>query len=839
MRALWQDLVYGLRILIKKPAFTAVAALSLALAIGANTTIFSLVNATLLGPLPYRDPGRIGIIWSYPNQRPDNRGDLTVADLRLLASQAHSFESVGAMFSNTHNLSATSAGAGENGQGAERLNAEQFTANLFQILGVTPRLGRAFTADEDRDTAPAPVVILSDRFWQRHFNADPQVIGRTIRIDGDPNTIIGVMPPGFDFFADNTDIFIPAGFSSAQISSTARFIAVVARLKPGIDWRAAQEEVKGLGLRYAAAFPDRDKDRGLKAETIRDAINSDLQRALLILEGAVLFVLLIACANVANLLLARASSRATEVAIRTALGAGRRRVVRQLMTESVLLALIGGVGGILIGWGALRMFVAAVPENYDGLNHAAIDARVFLFTAAVSILTGIFFGVVPALQSSRTDLTVSLKESGRSGSTGRGKLRFRAALVVAQIALSLVLLIGAGLMVNSFRHLMHNQLGLDPARVLSFNFRIPQNQLMKQVGRFRGVGLWEIFPTVEPTYDRILERIRAVPGVESAAVADVPPMGGGGMGMNFSVEGRPNPTTEAGRNAQSGRYIAISPDYFRTLRIPLVRGRDFNDRDSAIAPPVVVVNQAFVRRFFPAEEPVGKRITLDFVPDEQPREIVGVVADARVSPYERTPAPTIFVPHVQQTAHWQGPSWGFRSSQYFILKTSGDPARLVPALRRAVAEIDPNKPISEIETVDQAVDRSVLGDRLYMLLLGSFGVIAAILAAVGIFGVISYAVAQRTQEIGIRMALGAGRGEILRLVLFQSAVLIALGIVLGLGGAFGLTRLLANDLFGITATDLTTFTSVTALLALVALLATVIPTRRATRVDPTTALRYQ
>jgi putative ABC transport system permease protein len=386
---------------------------------------------------------------------------------------------------------------------------------------------------------------------------------------------------------------------------------------------------------------------------------------------------------------------------------------------------------------------------------------------------------------------------------------------------------------------MHNKLGLDPERVLSFNFRIPQNQLMKQVGRFRGVGLWEIFPTVEPTYDRILERIRTVPGVESAAVADVPPMGGGGMGMTFLVEGRPNPSTDAERNAQSGRYIATSPDYFHTLRIPLVRGRDFNDRDSAIAPPVVVVNQAFVRRFFANEEPVGKRITLDFVPDEQPREIVGVVADARVSPYERTPAPTIFVPHVQQTSHWEGPSWNFRASQYFILKTSGDPTRLVPALRRAVAEIDPDKPIAEVETVDQAVDRSVLGDRLYMMLLGSFGVIAAILAAVGIFGVISYAVAQRTQEIGIRMALGAGRTQILKLVLFQSALLIALGIVLGLFGAFGLTRLLANDLFGITATDATTFASVTALLIAVALLATVIPTRRATRVDPTTALRYQ
>ncbi len=839
MTTLWQDLVYGFRILIKKPAFTIVASLSLALAIGANTTIFSLVNATLLAAIPYHDPGRLGVIWGVPNQRPDNRNSVTVADLRLLAAQARSFESMGAMFSNSHSLSATAAGAGENGQGAERLSCEQLTSSMFQVLGVAPRLGRPFTADEDRDTAPAPVAILSDRFWQRHFNSDPQVVGKIVKVDGESTTIIGVMPPGFDFLNDDTDIFIPAGFSSAQINSTARFIVVAARLKPGVDWRAAQEETKRLGIQYAAAFPERDKDWGLTVQPVREAMNGGLKNPLMILEGAVLFVLLIACANVANLLLARASSRETEVAIRTALGAGRGRVVRQLMTESVLLALIGGCAGILIGAAALKMFVATLPDNFGGLNRATIDLRVFLFTAAISILTGVFFGVVPALQSSKADLTVSLKESGRSGSTGRAKLRFRGALVVAQIALSLVLLIGAGLTINSFLHLVHNELGLDPTRILTFNFRIPQNQMMKQVGRFRGMGLWEIFPTVEPTYDRILEQVRALPGVQSAAMAAAAPLSGGSMGLTFLLEGRPRPATDAERQAQSARYMAISPNYFGTLRIPLVRGRDFNDHDTPAAPPVIVVNQAFVRRFFSGDDPVGKRVTLDFVPDELAREIVGVVADSRVSPYEKTPAPTIYIPHVQQSARWEGPYWNYRASAYFLLKTSGDPTRLVTAVRRAVASIDPDKPISEIETVEQTEDRRLLGDRLYMVLLGSFGGIAAILAAVGIFGVISYAVAQRTQEIGIRMALGAGRTDILRLVLLQSVLLISIGIALGLGGAFGLTRLLANDLFGITPTDAMTFASVTAGLVAVAVLATVIPVRRATRVDPTTALRYQ
>lgn len=839
MMTLWQDLLYGFRTLAKKPAFAAVAVLSLALAIGANTTIFSLVNATLLGPIPFREPERLGVVWGVPDQRPDARATLTVSDLRLLAKQANSFDSMGAMYSNPRSLAADSGGTGENGQPAELLACEQLSSNMFQVLGVEPRLGRVFTADEDRDMAPAPVVVLSDRFWQRRFSGDREVIGKKLTIDGEPATIIGVMPAGFDFLADDTDIFLPTGYSSAQISSTARFIIVAARLKPGVEWSAAQQEIKGLGIQYAKAFPDRDKGWGLKVETIRDAMNNGIKNPLLVLEGAVLFVLLIACANVANLLLARASSRQTEVAVRSALGAGRGRLVRQLLTESVLLAILGGLAGIAVGWVALRVFVASLPQDAGSLNHASVDGKVLLFTILISALTGLFFGIVPALQGSRSDLGVALKEGGKGGSTGRAKLRFRGSLVVVQIGLSLVLLIGAGLMINSFLHLVNNNMGLDPTRVLTFNFRIPQNQMMKQVGRYRGVGLWEIFADVEPAYDRILERVRSLPGVQSASMSAVGPVNGGSMGVMFSIAGHPPPASDAEKQALSGRYVAIAPNYFGTLRIPLVSGRDFTGRDTATAPLVLIVNEAFVRRFFSNEDPIGKRLVLDFVPNELPREIVGVVKDARMSPYEKTPAPTIFVPHVQQTTQWQGPSWNMRASMTFLLKTTGDPMALVPAVRRAVAEVDPNRPVAGIGTIDETLRTRLAGDRLYMLLLGSFGAIAAILAAVGIYGVMSYAVAQRTHEIGIRMALGAGRNDVLTLVIRQSMLMIVAGVVLGLVGSFGLTRLLANDLFGVTATDPLTYSAISALLVTVALLATVLPTRRATRVDPTTALHYQ
>jgi putative ABC transport system permease protein len=839
MTTLWQDLVFGIRMLAKKPAFTIVAALSLALAIGANTTIFSLVNATLLGPIPYRDPETIGVIWSYQNQRPDGRSSLTVADFRLLQKQAQSFESMGAINENVRSLSANSAGAGENGQPAERLNTMQFTSSLFEVLGVKPRLGRIFTADEDRDTAPAPVVILADRFWKRYFNSDPNVLGKRLTLDGEPSTVIGVMPEGFYVEDDQTDIILPMGFSNAQINSTARFIDVNVRLKPGVSWSAAQEEVKRLGIQYAAAYPERDKNWNLRIESVRAASTGDLQRPLLLLEGAVLFVLLIACANVANLLLARASSRETEVAVRTALGAERGRLIRQLLTESVLLAVLGGVGGLLVGWIALKMFVAAIPPEWGPISRASIDPKVLILIAAVSILTGLLFGVVPALQSSKSDLMVSLKESGRSGSTGRAKLRFRGALVVAQIGLSLMLLIGAGLVTNSFLHLVRNELGMDPARILTFNFRFPQNQMMKQVGRFRGMGLWEIFPDVEPSYDRVLERVRGLPGVENASMSAIGPLNGGGLIMQFTIAGHPPPVTDAEKQAFTTRYTAIAPNYFATLKIPVLRGRDFNDRDTAISPRVVVVNQAFVRRFFPNEEPVGKLITLDFVPNEQPKEIVGVTGDARVSPFEKIPSPAVFVPHVQQTTQWEGPAWNLRAQMTYILKTTGDPMALVPSVRRAVSDIDPNKPVADVRSLTQTLDQRLLGDRLYMILLGSFGVIAAILAAVGIYGVMAYAVAQRTNEIGIRMALGAGRDDVMKLVFRQSVILIAGGMLLGLAGAFGLTRLLANDLFGVTPTDPFTFSAVSGLLIVVALFATVIPTQRATRVDPTTALRVQ
>jgi putative ABC transport system permease protein len=493
---------------------------------------------------------------------------------------------------------------------------------------------------------------------------------------------------------------------------------------------------------------------------------------------------------------------------------------------------------VLGAWG-LNLLVPILPLGIPGISHMTVNGPVLVFTAALSILTGLIFGVAPALQTSKTDLAGSLKESGRGALDGSSRNGFRNALVAGQIGLSLVLLIGAGLMINSFLRLERNELGADPTNLLTFEFRFPQNQLMKQVGRFRGVGLWEIFPATDLTYDRVLERVRGLPGVQSAAMASIAPMSGRNMGVNFRVEGKAPPSTDAERQALNANYVAISPNYFATLRISLLRGRDFIDRDNAAGPLVIAVNQSFVRRFLPDEDPIGKRVTFDFVPNEQPREIVAVVADSRVNRFQKDPFPTIYVPHLQQTVQWKGPSWGVRAAMTFILKTAADPMALAPPVRSAIAEIDSSKPAGNVRTVEQSLEQQLQGQRVYMLLLGVFGAVAAILAAVGIYGVMAYSVAQRTHEIGIRMALGAGRQEILGMVVRRAVLLIGIGILAGLAGAFGLTRFLASDLWGVTATDPPTYIAVSVGLAVVAILACVIPTRRAVRVDPTIALRYE
>jgi len=832
LRTIWQDLLYGFRMLLKKPGFTIVAALSLGLGIGANATIFSIINATLLADLPYPDANRLTVLWTSPLNRPGIHNYVTAGNYLAWRDRNQSFQSVGGLYSFPSNL-----GAERDGSPAERLDGAHFSFSMWEVLGVKPWKGRLFTQDEDQNGNPAPVIVLSYPFWERRFAADPNVLGRKVLLDNQETTIIGVMPKGFDYANSTTDFWAPLGITPQQLTSTASFLLVAGRLKPGVSIQAAQAEMDSIahGLETVFAY---NKGNGIRLESMQGAFFQGLKQPLTVLQGAVGFVLLIACANVAGLLLARAASRRTEMAVRSSLGAGRGRIVRQLLTESVLLAILGGVLGGIFAWGGLKLIIASLPAGSLPAD-LFISGRVLAFTALVSIGTGLFFGLVPALQSSKIDLSASLKDSTRGGSEGLTKQRLRGALVTAQIGLALVLLIGAGLMMNSFLRIESNELGGDPKGLLTFDFRFPQNQLMKPVGRqYRGVGLWDISPNVALTYDRLFERVRGLPGVISAAGAARPPFAGA-MGMQFKIEGRPAPEPGPQGNGMNTAYMPVTPNYFSTVRIPVLQGRDFSGSDTASAPLVVIISKAMQQRWWANENPIGQRIIFDFVPDEQPREIIGVVGDVRMNQTQKQPGPVVYLPHGQQSQRWLGPSWNYRSAMVYILRTSGNPTGMAAAVRSAVAEIDPSKPVGNLQTVEQNLRDQVSGQRVYMLLLTVFGVIAGLLAAVGIYGVMAYAVTQRTREIGIRMALGATSSSVLTLVVKQALILVFIGLILGIGGAIGLTRFIADELYGVKPTDPATFIAVSAGLVVVAVLASLIPTRRAVSVDPTIALRHE
>ena len=830
MTTLWADIVYGCRMLLKRPGFTAAALLSLAIGIGANTTIFSLINVSLLRGLPYPEADQLQILWTSFADNPNSRSSVTAKNYYAWQEQSKSFSAIGGRYSLPLNL-----GAEENGAPAEQINTQRLTASMWDVLDVQPLLGRVFTAEEARDLNPDPVVVLSYPFWQSRLGGKPDVVGQTLMIEGVENTIIGVMPEGFDFASYDTDIFAPQGFRQQQLDSAASFLLVAGRLKDGVTPEQAQAEMDAIAAGLAREFPDRNAKSTVRVQGLHDALFEEIRRPLLVLQTAVGFVLLIACANIAGLLLARASSRKTEMAVRSSLGAARGRIVRQLLTESILLSIAGGVVGIALAWAGLRVLIAAIPPGIPYLADATINGPVLLLIAALSMLTGLVFGLVPALQTSKVDLSSVLNESGRTGMDADSRQRFRSALVATQIALSLVLLIGAGLMLNSFLKLQANELGVDPENLLTFEVRVPQNELMEPIGTFRGVGLWQIFPTTGLLFDRTYQRMQTIPGVVSVAAASRPPLSGG-MGTAIHVIGG---SDQDGKPPVGAVYFAVTPNYFDTLRVPLLQGRDFDDHDTASAEKVVIVNEEFSDQFFPSSGALGQTITLDFVPDEPARQIVGVVGNYRMSAFQNQMTPMVFVPHLQQTETWQGPMWNYRAMMAYVLRTSNEPMSVVPSVRAALADVDPSKPAANIRTVEQYLGDQSQGLRLYMLLLSVFGVCAAILAAIGIYGVMAYAIASRTREIGIRMALGATGGRVTRLVLRQALVLIVLGVVLGVGGALAATRFLESELYEVSPTDPATFVAVSAGLVVVALLACVIPTRRALRVDPGEALRYE
>ncbi len=839
----WQDVVFGWRILCSRPGFTAATVLSVALGIGANTTIFSLVHGVLLAPLPYPHAERLAMVFSVPPNRPESRIPGAPRDYLAWKNQSRSFDAVGMAV-----VADRDFGAEENGIPAERIEGWEFSTTTLEILGAKAELGRNFTPQEDEFGNAATVLMISHALWQRRYGADRNVIGKEVRLDGVPNTIIGVMPPEFNFW-DRADYFKPNNFGPRALESTTRFIYTLVRLKPGVSFAQAQAEMEALAGQLAKTDPDRLKGWGVRVQPLQDAMYGTWFRdALFLMEGVVGFVLLIACANVAGLLMARASSRRGEISVRAALGAGRRRILRQLLTESVLIGIAGGLLGLLLAWWGVRVLVALSPPWLPRADQIHVDAFVLGFTAVLSVVTGLIFGAVPAWQASKPDLVESLKESPRGGTIGFARYDFRSALVVLQIALALVLLVGAGLVMNSFVRLQMVDLGCDPDGVLTFALRLPSERVFKQVAMQDGAPVSEVNPQVSLTQGQICERIRAVPGVTSAAGVSLPPLSGA-YPMTFAIEGRPAPATEAEKQALTSAYASVTPGYFATMGIPVLRGRDFSERDTLSSPWVAVVNETMAGRFWPNESAIGKRLTLGSTPwnatpkmgtDERPREIVGVVADTLVNRRQTQPQPALFVSYLQQAPHWIGSVYHpMRRQMTFVVRSAIDAGPLMPVIVRAAAEIEPNVPLTEVSTVEEYIGRQIDTPRYFMMVLGVFAVVATLLAMLGIYGAMAWSVARRTREIGIRVALGAGPRNVLVGVLRRSFLLTAAGLILGLAGSFALTRLIKSVLWGVTATDPTTFAGAAALLAATALIAAFVPALRAARLDPNISLRHE
>ena len=800
------DVRYAIRMLAKSPAFTFIAVLTVALAIGANTAIFSVVNAVLLRPLPY--PHAEQLVRVFGTQPTLAEAPSSPANFLEWRSENQVFTHISTWVGQGFNLTGTDK--------PERLIGARVSSDMFQLLGVQPMLGRDFTEAEDRDGADR-VIILSYEFWQRRFAGDPNAIRQTITLSDQTYTIIGVMPRGFAFPSTRTQAWTPIAFNAAERATRdTNFIDVVARLKPGVTLEQAQANMTAVAQSQAQRYPQTNFGVGVKVVSLQEHMVGDVRPMLVVLLGAVAFVLLIACANVANLLLARAAARHREMAIRGALGASRSRVVRLLLTESVLLAIVGGALGLLLAIWSLDLLVSLKPANLPRLAEIGVNRTVFLFTAAVSVLTGLLFGLAPAWQVSKSDLNEGLKESGRGGSDAPRRQRMRALLVISEVALSLVLLIGAGLMIRSFSRLLAVDPGFKADHVLTAFVSLPVAKYSKHEEQVA-------------FYDRLVERLKNVPGVTAAAViTDIPLFGGSSTG--FDVDGRP--PAPPGQRAMTD-YRIITPDYFAAMGMRMVKGRAFVPHDNEAGPGVVIINETLAARFFPGEDPIGKRLDLSGSPKDL-REIIGVVSDVRNYGVDADVKPEVYIPLLQSAPGYLA---SVTSALTVMVRSTIDPTALGQTLREQVQALDKDQPVSQIKTMDGYLAESMAQRRFNMLLLGAFAGLALVLAAVGIYGVIAYTVTQRTHEMGIRIALGARGGDILRLVFSNAMATTVAGIVIGLGAAFALTRLLQSLLYQVTATDPVVFATIPLLLLAVSAIATYLPARRAMKVNPITALR--
>jgi putative ABC transport system permease protein len=794
-----QDLRYGLRSLRKKPGFTLTAVIALALGIGANTAIFSVINAVLLRSLAYRNPSTIVMVWERSLRGGRSQNSVSPANFLDWKKQSTSFEQIAATWDTRVNL--TSGGE------PEEIQVQKVSADFFPVLGVQPELGRAFVRQEE--TPGATVVILGHDLWQRRFAGNPAIVGQTVTLSGRNCTVIGIMPAGFYFLNTQIKAWLPLQLDPAtDWRKSGRFLRSVARLKSGVTVQQAQAELDAIAKQLEIAYPDFNKGWGVNLVPMHEQIVGDIRPVLLVLLAAVAFVLLIACANVANLLLSRAASRQKELALRAALGADRTRLIRQMLTESVLLAVMGGVLGVLLAYWGIQLLVAFAPDNIPRLHEITIDARVLAFTFGVSLLTGIVFGLVPAMQSSRPDLNDALKEGARGSSSGHRVVRNL--FVVSEMALALVLLVGAGLMLRSFSQLNRVKTGFDAENVLTMRVQLPAAKYGEPQQR-------------ADFFKRAEERLTTLPGVKSVGAISYLPLTGLATSTSFNLATKPLPPSEA----PGTEVRPITPGYFNAMGIPLIKGRTFDERDGANS-RVLIINETLARKFFPGQDPIGQQLIISWEP-EVADEIIGVVGDIKETALEQEPNPAVYWPHPREPYPFMN----------FVIRAAIDPATLTAAATREIHALDPDQPVADVRTLDQVVAKSIARPRFNALLLAIFAGVALVLASVGIYGVMNYSATQRTQEIGIRMALGAKPGDILRLVVGHGMKLTAAGIAIGVIASLALTRVMTNLLFGVTATDLPTFFGVSALLTAVALLANYIPARRATRVNPVVALRYE
>lgn len=815
METLLKDLRYGFRGLLRRPGFTGIAVLTLALGIGANTAIFSVVNAVLLRPLPFKDPDRVVMLWGFlprlaqsHDRLPSSSGNFT-----SLQKDNHVFENLAAF----RNWSWQSTGAGE----PEQLQGVRVSADFFSAVGATPMLGHAFTSEQDTAGA-APVAIISHGLWQRQFGSDPNVVGKSITLTGENVMVIGVMPAGFQFpgganmipglqFALQNDVWMPLALTEKQKTDNSTLnLAVIGRLKPGVSLGQAELETRTI----EKSQPLATIGYTINLVSLHKQMAGGIQQILLVLLATVAFVLLIACANVANLMLARGAARQKEFAVRAALGAGRLQLIRQLLTESLLLSLVGGVIGFLVALWGNTLLISLIPKNVPRVHEIGIDTRILAFTLLVSFVTGILFGLVPAWQVSKLDLNESLKDGNRGTTSGGRQQRVRSLLVVSEVALAIVLLIGATLLTKSFSRLLNTNPGFDPANVLTMDVVLPTQPPSRYANDAEQISFFQ----------QAIDHVKTLPGVEEAGAILSLPLTGAADSTNLIIEGRPAPARGQGPEAD---YTTVTSSFFQTLRIPLVRGRQFNAQDTKDAPGVIVINEALARKYFPNEDPIGKRFTVGF--EKKPREIVGIVGSIKQAALNAEVRPAMYLPHPQAAP----------GAMTLVVRTAGDPRTIAPAVREQVRALDKDVPVARVGTMEEVLAVSVAPQKFSMLLVGLFAIVALVLAVVGIYGVMAYSVTQRFHEMGVRIALGASSNDVLKLILKNGMTLTAAGVALGLGGAFALTRFMSALLFGVTATDVTTFAGVSLALLFVACVACYVPARRATKVDPLVALRCE